>query len=477
MNIIFCSSEANPLTKTGGLADVIYSLGRELVKLGNNVSIFIPFYSQILLNRKYSFEKGFDFVQQMGWRHSPTEIYKTVIDGIDYYLIKCDQYFNRAQIYGEHDDDERFAYFSRACISAIEKLNLKPDIIHTHDWQVGMVACLIKEQHIDYFINTKFVYTIHNPLFKGKVNVEDYVSFYDLPRELYYNGTLRYGDGVSTLKSGIIYNDIVTTVSPTHRNELLDPTSSMGLSEILALKGERFIGVLNGCDYNEFSPLSEASFLNRYDTTNFYTVKMNIKTKLLNSFGIENNGKPLYVVVSRLTWQKGIDHLLTGIDYLAKKENKVIVLGDGDMETKGRLEGLRKKYPNHIFTLFTFNNEIAHLIYAASDFYLMPSIYEPCGISQLIALKYGSLPIVRSTGGLKDTIIPYNGKNIDVANGFAYQGSDATEFVNAIIESYKLFFNLPKRKKMVVNAMNADFSCTKSAKEYIDIYTQLINNY
>ena len=247
--------------------------------------------------------------------------------------------------------------------------------------------------------------------------------------------------------------------------------------QILKDKGDAFIGIVNGVDYDEFSPERDTIVRIPYNIDNFYFNKIDIKMKLLQRLGLKDNGKPLYSFVSRLTWQKGIDHLLVAAEFLAQNNNNIVILGMGSSEDQGKLEALRKRYPHYISVHFIFNNEIAHYLYAASDFVLLPSTFEPCGLSQIYAMRYGAIPVVRLTGGLKDTVIPYTGDNIDIATGFGYSSSNPKDIIPILKDSYRFYFNLPKRKKLIRNAMSKDFSWNKSAQEYLDIYTQLINNY
>lgn len=473
MHITFIASEANPFIKTGGLADVVYSLGAEFASLEHEVDIIIPFYSKIKDNITMSVTYLGSFQVDMGWRKIETKICKIRYRNINYYLIENDRYFARRSVYGEQDDGERFAYFSIASLEVVMKYNIKPDIVHVHDWQVGMIPCLMKTKYKDYFANSKSVLTVHNPAFQGTYPREFILDIYSLPPEIYDEGSIRLNNNVSTLKAAIMYADKITTVSPTHRIELLTSEGGMGLEGAFRLREYDFVGILNGIDYNEFSPEIDKNIPATYNIDDFYSAKQIDKEALLRRFGLSNLGLPVFGIVSRLTWQKGIDLVIPMIRNLVHKGCHFVVLGSGEYELEQQFEQLIREFPYNVGIYIGYNDEIAHLIYAGSDFFLMPSLFEPCGLSQMISQRYGTLPIVRQTGGLKDSVICYDNNNADKANGFGFAPNSIEEFIKTVSFAFDVYWNLPLRKHLMKNALNTDNSWIKSAEQYLKLYREV----
>ena len=474
MRIVFIASEANPFIKTGGLADVVYSLAAEFASLDHEVAIILPFYSKIHDSITSSLENLGHFGINMSWRRVDAKIYHTKFRRIDYFFIENDRYFARRNIYGEQDDGERFAFFSLAATQLMIRYNLEPDIVHIHDWQVGMVPVLMREKHNDYFYKTKTILTIHNPAFQGGFGRDFILDIYDLPARCYDEGAIRLNDGVSTLKAAIMYCDRITTVSPTHREEILWH-DGRGLEGALRLRERDFVGILNGIDYNEFSPMTDRDIAMNYNADDFYTAKQVNKDSLLNHFHLTNLGLPVYGLVSRLTWQKGIDLVIPMIRSLVHKGCTFVILGNGEYELEQQFEQLRREFPYNVGIYIGYSNELAHLIYAGSDFFLMPSLFEPCGLSQMISQRYVTLPIVRKTGGLNDSVICYDNNNADMANGFGFGPNSIEEFIKTVSYSFDTYWNLPLRKRLIENALRTDNSWVKSASEYLKLYKQALN--
>lgn len=469
MRIIFVASEANPFIKTGGLADVVYSLSAEFASLDHEVAIILPFYSKIKDNITSSLEKIGTFTQDMGWRKVDCHVYHTVFRRIHYVFLENDRYFARRNIYGEQDDGERFAFFSLASINFLRTFNLRPDIIHVHDWQAGMIPCLLKESKDDFFSQTKSIITIHNPAFQGIFDRDFILDIYNLPSYVYDDGAIRLNDKVSTLKAGIMYADRITTVSPTHREEILT-TEGRGLEGALRLREYDFVGILNGIDYNEFSPMTDKLIASNYSDDDFYQNKQINKEVLLKRFNLNNLGLPVYGLVSRLTWQKGIDLVIPMIRTMVHRGCCFVILGSGEYELEQQFEQLRREFPYNVGIYIGYSNDLAHLIYAGCDFFLMPSLFEPCGLSQMISQRYGTLPIVRQTGGLNDSVICYNNENADQANGFGFKPNSVEEFIRTVSFSFDIYWNLPLRKKLMKNALDTDNSWVKSAAQYLNVY-------
>ena len=473
MNITFIASEANPFVKTGGLADVVYALAEQYAIEKHNVNIIIPFYSKIKESLFINLDYLGSFKFMLSWKNVEAKVCLGKYRGINFYFIENDDYFGRSQIYGEGDDGERFAFFTRASIEAMKLYKIPANIIHLHDWQVGLFPCVVKENNDQYFKRSKFVYTIHNPAFQGIYDADFALSYYGLPRECFDNGNIEMYGQCSTLKAGIIYSDKITTVSPTHREELLTKEGGMNLDFVLSIRKEDFVGILNGIDYIEFSPNHDKKLAATYNTNNFYNRKNINKEALLSRFGLKNLGLPVFGLVSRLTWQKGIDLIYPLVRNLAYRGCMFIFLGSGEHGHQEGFEQLRREFPNNVGIYIGYNDEVAHLIYSGSDFFLMPSLFEPCGLSQMIAESYGTLPIVRLTGGLRDSVICYDGANVDVANGFGFANNNADELINVCQFAYNTYWNLPTRKKLIRNAMLTDNSWKKSSEKYLELYKSI----
>lgn len=475
MKIAMVASEARPLAKTGGLGDVVTSLSKELVKMGEEVIILLPYYDaikrQALTYPQYIGE--FDF--NLSWRRENVKIYKTTVENIDFYLLDNPKYFARLNFYGDFDDGERFAFFTTAVKHVLPFINFIPDVIHVHDWQVGMLPVLVREDKhpSNPLANSKFVLTIHNPAFQGNLPKECLSDLYGLPNYLYDNGTLRFKDQLSTLKAAIIYCDKITTVSPTHRYELTTEEGSMGLSGVLTMRQDDFEGILNGIDVEEFNPNKDEYIEFNFNQVNVLKQKALNKEVLFKELGIQDQGKPLFSLVSRLTWQKGIDLVFSACYELARRGCNIVILGSGEYQYEQMAEQLRAMFPETVAVYIGYNNELAHLIYASSDFFLMPSLFEPCGIGQLIAMRYGTLPIVRRTGGLKDSVEAYDGQNEATATGFGFDPYDHYEMIRTAIWAYDNYWNLPVRRKLIKNAMKYNSSWAKSAKEYLKVYKSI----
>ena len=472
MNIVMIASEARPFCKTGGLADVVYSLGKELANVGEEVSVIIPYYSTIVVETKFVCELQL----KMAWRTPKAMVYKAISDGMTYYFIKNDQYFARGHLYGDFDDGERFAFFTLAAKALMRTFKKAPDIIHVHDWQAGMLPCLIKEDKTDKFFKTsKFVGTIHNPAFQGNFDKIILGDLYNLPDSLYDEGEVRFKNQVSTLKTMIVYSDRITTVSPTHHLELLTPEGSMGLNDVLRLREFDFSGILNGIDYNEFNPTDDKNIEMEYKISNIIKGKKANKLALLKQFNLEDENAPIFSLVTRITWQKGFDLVFPAVEELVNRGANVIMLGSGEYAYEQRWEYLRSKYPNKIGVYIGYNDPLAHKIYAGSDFFLMPSLFEPCGLGQMIAQRYGTLPIVRRTGGLRDSVINYDGTNEETSNGFGFDEYSQYEMNRTCLYALSTYKKKTLFHKLVRNAFNTDNSWVKSMNEYRKVYLSLVS--
>ncbi|HZJ89403.1 MAG TPA: glycogen synthase [Bacilli bacterium] len=474
MRIMMVASESAPLAKTGGLADVVYSLSKELSVLGEEVSVVMPFYGAI--NKDIGSEIRFvsNVQVQLSWRCQNAKIYKTFVDGITFYLIENEYYFGREGFYGYADDTERFAFFTVAVRNMLVSLKLRPDILHVHDYHAGMLPALIKIQNKKnaQFRRMKYVVTIHNPAFQGEFGPELLEDFYDIRKSYYDDGTLRYRDKVNSLKAAIVHADKINTVSPTHALELLTREGSKGLDGIINLRRDDFSGILNGIDYDEFNPETDTNIPHLFSLKSTANKKRN-KEELLREFNLTvKANQPLFSMVSRLTWQKGMDLMLAGAYEVLAKGAAVIVLGSGEYGYEQALEELRRQYPEQVGIYIGYNNSLAHRIYAASDFFMMPSLFEPCGIGQMIAQRYGTLPIVRATGGLKDTIISYDGMNENKADGFSFDNYDEYWMKLTMNYAFDTYQDTKTMDKLVDNAMTKNNHWREAAKKYLALYKE-----
>lgn len=477
MNIVMVSSETLPISKTGGLADVVFALSKEYVKENHHVSIITPYYKNMNnVFKKVKLVATFKTV--MNWRETFTEVYHSYFKGMDFYLIKCDYYFGRDKFYGFYDDGERYAFFQNATIELLKKLPFKIDIVHCHDWQSAMIPCILKEKYRDFagLNQIKTVLTIHNPLFKGYLYRDSLFDLYNLDVRLFDSGKVRLEDQVSTLKAGIVFADKITTVSPTHSEELLTKEGSKGLDYDLVLRRDDFSGILNGMDYQDFNSKTDKNLYFNYGSKNLEEGKSKNKVEFCKVYGL-NPKIPLFAVISRLTDQKGVDLILAMADFIIHEGGNFALIGSGDKYIESQFEGLRAKYPNNVCLYIGYNEGLARKLYAASDFFIMPSAFEPCGLGQMIAQRYGSLPIVRRTGGLKDSVIPLseNDSNINIADGFGFDAYNAIDSIKVCAKALLIYSSKEDTfKKLRKNAFKVDHSWKKSAALYLDLYNKIL---
>ena len=473
MRILMVASEVNPFVKTGGLADVVYALSKEEAILHHEVSVVLPLYNLIQNKKQFPMRQIASFDVHLSWRRQIATIFQTFVDGITYYFIGNDFYFNREGIYGYQDDIERFAFFNRATLALINFLNKPFDIIHAHDWQAGMLPVLVRENEREnsLFTGTKFVLTIHNTAFQGMFDPNLLPDLFELSFDLYENGAVRFHQQASSLKAAIIYCDKITTVSPTHAIELLTPEGSKGLDAVINYRKDDFIGILNGIDYAEFSPETDYLIAKNFSSKNYISGKKACKVDLLKHLGLPSESEqPVFGLVSRLTWQKGLELYLPGMEMLLQRGSIVIALGSGEYQYEQALENLRATYPNQVGIYIGYNHELAHKIYAGSDFFVMPSLFEPCGSGQMIAQRYATLPIVRLTGGLKDSVVIYDGQNAKQANGFGFEEFQPYWMNLTLDYAHRIYRNKPVLRQLMRNALKVDNTWLRSATKYLELY-------
>ncbi len=475
MKILFVASECHPFIKTGGLGDVMGALPKALAKEGNDVRVIIPKFKDIKYQYKNEMQYLTNFEVNVGWRKQYCGVLELYIDGVTYYFIDNEYYFKRDGLYGYEDDGERFAFFDRAVLETLRHINWCPDILHCNDWQCGMIPVLHKlEYKKDYFYSKmKIVFSIHNLLFQGIFAPSILSDFFGYDMEQFNNGMLEYRGGVSFMKGAIQYSDRITTVSKTYVEEIKTSWYGEGLDGLLRWKSENIIGILNGIDYDEYNPETDDLIYNNFSINNIEQKYIN-KVRLQRDLGLpEKEDIPVISIVSRLTNQKGIDLIINIADRLLQNDVQLIILGTGDRGYEEHFKGLKYRYNDKVSANIFFDNNLAHKIYAGSDMFLMPSAFEPCGLSQLISLRYGTIPIVRETGGLKDTISPYNKYDI-TGNGFSFANYSAQEIINTIEEAIRTYYRKNEWNTIIRNAMNSENSWSKSAMEYKELYESLM---
>lgn len=474
MKVLFATSEATPFIKTGGLADVCGELPICLAKKGIEVGVVLPMYSLIpsKYRERFTFVKHFDIYLGNGKQYAG--IFTYLYKGVTFYFIDNEKYFARPSIYGYDDEGERFAFYNVAFIELISHLQIQPDIVHCNDWQTGMIPVLYHEHYknFEYYQNIKFIMTVHNPAYQGNYPSEILNNLFMMNYDLYENGKLRFKNQLSYLKAGLVYADRITTVSRTYKDELCTCDGGYGLESIFSYRYKDFYGIVNGIDYELNNPKKDSALYYQYDRRNIGNKKKN-KMVLQENYGLKvDSNIPMIAMVSRLTWQKGLDIFFGSIERILENEVQLFVIGSGDYEYEQALQNLRDRYPTKVIIYLGYEPTLAKLAYAASDYFLMPSLFEPCGISQLIALKYGSLPIVREVGGLVDTVVPYN-EYTKEGTGFSFKNYNSDELYNIVMYALS-FYGKEDYNILVKEAMKQDFSWEKSANEYIELYKSLL---
>ena len=475
MRVLFAASEAHPFIKTGGLGDVMGALPKSLAKLGVDVRVVIPKYKNIKdeLKQKLQFVKW--FTVSVGWRNQYCGIFQYQYKGVIYYFIDNEYYFNRDGLYGYFDDGERFAFFNRAVLEFIKQIDWQPDLINCNDWQTGMVPVLLNLEYKkdEFYSKIKTVFSIHNLLFKGSFSPKVLPELFGYDYMPLVNGSVELDGSVSFLKGGLNYCDQITTVSNTYAEEIKTPQYGEGLDGFLRSKSYYLMGIVNGIDYEEFNPQDDKLIFKNFNI-NSIDNKVQNKLSLQRELGLpQKKDTPMIGLISRLTHQKGCDLIVNMIDRLLQRDIQLVILGTGDYWYEETFKNLQYRYPDKVSANIKFDNTLAHKIYAATDMFLMPSLFEPCGLGQLIALRYGSIPIVRETGGLKDTISPYNQYN-GVGNGFGFKNFNSNELMQIIEYALTIYNDKNAWNNIIRQAMNSDNSWEKSAMQYKWLYEGVV---
>lgn len=477
-NVLFVSSEAVPFIKTGGLADVAGSLPKYFDKEHYDVRVMLPKYLCIPEKWRSQMKYVTHFYMDLAWRSQYVGVLEMEYAGVHYYFIDNEFYFAGPKPYGYiHEDIEKFAFFSKAALSAMPLLGFKPDIVHCHDWQTGLVPVYMKERFHDgeFFRDMKSIMTIHNLKFQGIWDLKKVKDITGLPPYFFTSDKLEaYGDA-NYLKGGIVYADAVTTVSDSYAEEIKTPFYGEHLDGLMRARSNCLTGIVNGIDYEEFNPATDTRIVSNYNQKTFRKEKPKNKKALQQELGLEVNDKKFMIgIVSRLTDQKGLDLIAYMMDQICAEDVQLVILGTGESQYENMFRHFAWKYPDRVSANIYYSENMSHKIYASCDAFLMPSLFEPCGLSQLMSLRYGTVPIVRETGGLKDTVEPYN-EYESTGTGFSFANYNAHEMMNTINYAKHVFYNNKREwNKIVDRGMLKDFSWTSSAKKYQKLYDNLL---
>ena len=475
--VLFVASESVPFIKTGGLADVVGSLPKCFDKQEYDVRVILPLYT--CMKQEYNEKLSYlsHFYMDLAWRSQYVGISELIYEGVHFYFIDNKFYFSGPTPYGNiYDDIEKFAFFCKAALSALPTIGFQPDIVHCHDWQTGLIPVYINDRFNEsgFYRNMKTIMTIHNLKFQGvwdMVRVKDITglpTYYFTPDKLEAYGDANY------LKGGIVYADLITTVSQSYAEEIKTAFYGENLDGLMRARSNCLYGIVNGIDYDEYNPETDAYIFNNYNAKNFRKEKIKNKRALQEELGLEQDPKKFMIgIVSRLTDQKGFDLIDYMMDELCQDNVQIVVLGTGEEKYENMFRFFDWKYNDKVSANIYYSEAMSHKIYASCDAFLMPSLFEPCGLSQLMSLRYGTVPIVRETGGLKDTVEPYNRFN-NTGTGFSFTNYNAHEMLNTIRYAQDIYFNNKREwNKIIDRGMAANFSWEKSAEKYGELYNKL----
>ena len=476
--ILFVASEGVPFIKTGGLADVVGSLPKCFDKENYDVRVILPKYMCMRQEWKDKMNYLTHFYMDLSWRSQYVGILEMQYDGVQFYFIDNEYYFSGPKPYGNiYQDVEKFAFFSKAALSALPVIGFKPDIIHCHDWQTGLVPVFLKDKfhENEFFRDIRSVISIHNLKFQGVWDVKTIQDITGLDKSYFAPDKLEaYGDA-NYLKGGIVYADRITTVSKTYAEEIQTPFYGERLDGLMRARNNCLTGIVNGIDYDEYNPATDSFVEKNYDIKSFRKEKVKNKKALQKELGLDQDDRKFLIgIVSRLTDQKGFDLIAYMMDEMCQQDLQFVVLGTGEERYENMFRHFAWKYQGKVAANIYYSEAMSHKIYASCDAFLMPSLFEPCGLSQLMSLRYGTIPIVRETGGLKDTVEPYNEYNA-TGTGFSFANYNAHEMLYTIKYAMDVFYNHKRDwNKMVERAMKKDFSWNTSAREYEKLYQSML---
>lgn len=477
--VLFVASEADGLIKSGGLADVARALPESLKQLGQDVRLCIPAYSRIegvheapvVLDTELTF-----------WPHTQYRVRQLALGEVCVYAIECERYFDRPEMYAEHnqaymDNGERFAFFSAACLDMLPKLNFKPQIIHANDWHTGLVPYLLRQRYRDnpFFHRIRSVLSVHNAVFKGVFSYDELRCIPEFHTKHVPEAAVS-ASHITMLKAGVMTADKIVAVSPTYAQELKTELGSHGMGREFQQRSGDLVGILNGCDYQTWNPATDTLIPANYtqELDSLLGGKQACKAALQQRLGLPEVSNAMYGMVCRLTHQKGIQYLLPILAQFLEHNVQMVVVGTGEIGMATKLKALAEQFPDKLRFIEAYDNELAHWVEAGSDFFLMPSEFEPCGLNQIYSMAYGTLPIVRSVGGLKDTVIDY-GQNAPEATGFAFYDPSPEQLLITMLSSLLLFEQQPEKiNQLRQRAMQQDFCWSSAAKHYLELYRSAI---
>lgn len=476
MKILFAAAEGAPFSKTGGLGDVIGALPKSLVKQGHEVAVALPYYDMVDAKFGNQVEDVLYFDTHLGWRRQYVGVKKLVHEGVTFFFIDNQSYFFRGHVYGDWDDGERFAYFQLAVLEMMERVDFIPDILHVHDYHTAMMPFLLKEKYhwIQAYQGIRTVLTIHNLEFQGQFSDGMLGDLFGVGYQRYADGTLRWNDCLNWMKAGILYADRVTTVSPSYAEEIKTPQFGCGLDQILRMESGKLVGIVNGIDTDLYNPETDRLISHHFSVEDL-TGKAQNKTDLQKRLGLPvRPDVPIIGIVSRLTRQKGFDVVVEQLPNFLQEDIQLVLLGTGDPSFEEAFAWFGQAYPEKISANILFDVTLAQEIYAASDLFLMPSRFEPCGLSQMMSMRYGTLPLVHEVGGLRDTVQPYNQFD-GSGTGFGFNNLDGYWLTDTFLKAIYLYKdNKVAWKKLQKTAMTRDFSWDTASKAYAFLYETLL---
>lgn len=476
MKILFAASECVPFVKTGGLADVVGALPKEIVKTGVDIRVILPLYRQIGAQWRKKMEHCLYFYINLGWRRQYVGIEKLELNGITYYFVDNEYYFGRSYVYGlGGDEGERYAFFDRAVIEALPKIDFVPDVLHCHDWQTGLIPAMLEIQYrgLPLYQDIKTVYTVHNLQYQGVFPIRDIEEFVSLGELAYTADHLEFYGQCSFMKGGLTFSQKITTVSPTYAEEIQTAYYGERLDGLMRGRKADLVGILNGIDTEEYDPATDPMIHKNY-TIDSFEQKVENKLALQAELSLQEDATiPLIGMVGRLSGQKGLDLVERVLDPIMATGAQLVVLGMGEDKYVDLFSWAQWKYPGQLAACIEMNHTLAHKIYASSDIFLMPSMFEPCGLSQMISLRYGTLPVVRETGGLRDTVLSYN-EFTDEGNGFTFLHYNAHDMLHVLERAIHFYRNEKETwHTLSIRAMEGQYGWDQSAHHYIDLYEEL----
>jgi len=476
MKILFTASECVPFVKTGGLADVVGALGPVLAGQGHDVRVILPLYSAIAPKWQEKMEYLLDFEVQLGWRRQYCGVQTLKKDGVTYYFLDNKYYFGRPYIYGLGGDEyERYGFFCRAALNLLPLIDYAPDVLHAHDWQSGMIPALLKIQyaHLPFYADIRTMYTIHNLQYQGIFGIKEVQDVLGLGDGLWTSDKLECYGCANFMKAALVYADAITTVSPSYAEEITTAYYGERLEGLIRARKDSVFGVLNGIDIVDYDPEKDPMIVKNY-TVETLEDKVQNKLALQEALGLEVNADiPLIAMVGRLSNQKGLDLVDHVLGDIMAEDVQMVVLGMGEARYTNLFSWAEQQYRGKMAARFAMDHELAHRLYASADFFLMPSQFEPCGLSQMMSLRYGTVPIVRETGGLRDTVLSYN-EYTKEGNGFTFLNYNAHDMLYVIKRALSYYKEQPEViKELRIRGMEGDYSWTHSAGEYVKLYEKI----